>query len=106
MDYKFRILTLKSGKQQLLMDFSPKSEILSSFVESEVASFGQEILMEIQKAMDLKEKVEFAGNATIAMIDPEYTRVESQFDDVFCILTTEEFINIVQAYINEKSKII
>lgn len=106
MDYKFRKLVLKSGKEQLLIEFSPKSDILSSFVESEVASFGQEILEEIQKAIDTEETVEFAGNVALAIIDKEYTRVESQLEDVYCILKTEELVRIIEAFLKEKSKVI
>ncbi|MDO4466200.1 MAG: hypothetical protein Q4C49_04260 [Bacillota bacterium] len=101
MNFTFKKLVFKSGKEQLLIEFSPKSDILSSFVEGEVLSFGKEILSLVEEAIQKESTTSFAGNSCIAKIDKEYVRIESQMNESFCILKTEEFTQIIHAYLKE-----
>lgn len=104
MDFTFKKLTFQSGKEQLLIEFSPKSDILSSFVEGEFVSFGKEILASIQQAIDTKAPVSFAGNSCEAVFEKEYSRIESQFDEKFIILKTDELVRILHSFLEELSK--
>lgn len=110
MNYQFRVLHLKSGKRRLLIDFENKEyEILSVFLESEVAAFEDWIKEKLDNVISKKvDEEQVNGNICHAKIGREYTEISDNLagDGIGkkCVLETKQLADLVKAWCEEKHK--
>lgn len=104
MNYKFRVLKLKSGRKRLLIDFEEDGyELLSLFLESDVIPFESWIRDKFQNVMTKKTSLEEVnGNICHVKITLKYTEI---FDNLAaegnvqsCIVETKQLVDLIDIW--------
>ena len=105
--FKFREIEMNSGKRKLLIDFEDeKNELLSTFLETEVITFSDNIIFCLNQVLENgSEYEEFNGNVCGLEINKNRTQI---FDNLasdgmgkWCDIDTNELKKLVELWLSK-----